>query len=44
MELTLKRLFKGGGDISSVDTDTYYRRFLRFISNIVVIVKKKKMS
>lgn len=36
MELKLKKLFKGGGDISSVDTKSYYDRFVKFVSRIVV--------
>ena len=37
MELKLKKVFKGGGDISSIDTDAYYKRFLNFIKKIVVV-------
>jgi len=36
MELWLKRIFKGGGDISSVGTDTYLLRFTKFIRRIIV--------
>ena len=40
MELTLKKMFKGGGDISSIDTQAYRRRFLNFINRIIVIYRK----
>lgn len=36
MELWLKRIFKGGGDISSVDTEIYFDRFIKFIKRITV--------
>ena len=39
MELTLKRIFKGGGDISSIDTEAYYQRFLHFVSRMIVITR-----
>jgi 1-phosphatidylinositol-4-phosphate 5-kinase len=39
IELTLKKVFKGGGDISSVDASTYYKRFLKFVKQIVVTYK-----
>ena len=38
MELQLKKLFKGGGDISSVDSDYYFERFLNFVKTIIVPV------
>lgn len=41
MELWLKRIFKGGGDISSVDTDIYYRRFLTFLNRIILVFNAK---
>ena len=37
MELKLKKVFKGGGDISSIDTEAYYKRFLNFIKRIVIV-------
>lgn len=37
MELKLKKIFKGGGDISSVDTQTYLKRFLNFVNRIIVV-------
>lgn len=40
MELKLKKIFKGGGDISSVDAKSYYNRFLLFVSRIIVVFKK----
>lgn len=40
MELKLKKLFKGGGDISSVDASTYYDRFIKFVTRIVVTYRK----
>jgi hypothetical protein len=39
MEYSLKKVFKGGGDISSVDTKTYFERFLKFISRVIVVSK-----
>lgn len=36
MELWLKRIFKGGGDISSIATGPYYRRFMEMVSRIVL--------
>lgn len=38
MELKLKQLFKGGGDISSVDSEFYFDRFLNFIKKITIPV------
>lgn len=46
-QLMLKKVFKGGGDISSVDTQSYYERFLTFVSKIIITVKiseKKKLK
>jgi hypothetical protein len=40
MELKLKKLFKGGGDISSVDTNSYFKRFMLFVSRIIVVYRK----
>lgn len=40
MELKLKKLFKGGGDISSVDTKTYFDRFVKFVTRIIVTYKR----
>lgn len=40
MELKLKKLFKGGGDISSVDSSTYYNRFITFVTRIIVAYRK----
>lgn len=42
MELQLKKLFKGGGDISSVDSDYYFYRFINFVKKIIVPVKNFK--
>ncbi len=42
MELQLKKIFKGGGDISSADSEYYFYRFLNFINKIVVPVKNFK--
>lgn len=39
MELKLKKVFKGGGDISSVDTKTYFDRFLKFVNRIIVVYR-----
>lgn len=39
MELTLKKVFKGGGDISSIDTAAYFNRFLKFINRIIVTLR-----
>lgn len=39
MELSLKKVFKGGGDISSVDAKTYYERFLNFVNRIIVVYR-----
>jgi hypothetical protein len=41
MELWLKRIFKGGGDISSADTRTYHRRFLAFLQRITIVFNVK---
>lgn len=41
MELWLKRIFKGGGDISSVGTDIYHDRFLKFLRRIVLVFRIK---
>ena len=43
MELWLKRIFKGGGDISSVDTDIYFQRFMKFIKRIVITFQATKV-
>ena len=37
-ELWLKRIFKGGGDISSVNTEVYFRRFINFIKRITLVL------
>jgi hypothetical protein len=37
MELALKRIFKGGGDISSVSAPKYYNRFMKFVKRIIVV-------
>jgi hypothetical protein len=42
--LWLKRVFKGGGDISSVDTQTYYNRFLKFVNRTVLVMDVKVES
>lgn len=42
MELQLKKIFKGGGDISSADSEYYFYRFINFINKIVVPVKNYK--
>lgn len=39
IELKLKKVFKGGGDISSVDTKSYYDRFLNFVNRIIVVCR-----
>ena len=39
MERMLKKIFKGGGDISSVDSEAYYKRFLNFVKRIIVVIK-----
>lgn len=39
MELKLKKMFKGGGDISSVDTKSYFDRFLNFVNRIIVVCR-----
>jgi len=44
MELQLKKLFKGGGDISSVDSDYYFFRFLNFVKKIIVPVSNFKKN
>ena len=36
----LKKIFKGGGDISSVDTESYYKRFMEFVSRIIVVWRR----
>lgn len=41
MELWLKKIFKGGGDISSVGTQIYYERFMKFISRITIVFNIK---
>ena len=41
MELMLKKAFKGGGDISSIDTSAYYDRFLAFIKRIIVVYNRE---
>jgi len=28
MELMMKKMFKGGGDISSINTEAYFKRFM----------------
>jgi hypothetical protein len=38
MELQLKKIFKGGGDISSVDSEFYFERFLNFVKKIIIPV------
>lgn len=42
MELWLKKVFKGGGDISSVDTEIYFNRFMNFIKRITVTMRFPK--
>jgi hypothetical protein len=42
MELWLKKVFKGGGDISSVGTEIYFQRFMKFIKRITVTLKFPK--
>lgn len=42
MELWLKRVFQGGGDISSVGTDTYLQRFTKFMRRIIVTYRLPK--
>lgn len=37
-ELWLKRIFKGGGDISSVDTQVYFTRFMNFIKRVTLVL------
>ena len=36
--IELKKLFKGGGDISSVDSEFYFERFINFIKKITIPV------
>jgi len=42
MELQLKKIFKGGGDISSVDSEYYFFRFMNFVKTIIVPVTNLK--
>lgn len=42
MELWLKKIFQGGGDISSVDTEIYFDRFMKFIRRITVTLNFPK--
>ena len=44
MELWLKRIFKGGGDISSIGTDIYYERFMKFIERIIITLNAASPS
>lgn len=41
-------MFKGGGDISSIDSELYFKRFMKFVERIIVPVNipsvKKKGS
>jgi len=32
-------MFKGGGDISSIDSELYFNRFINFVGRITVPVK-----
>ena len=41
MELMLKKAFKGGGDISSIDTEAYYKRFLAFMKRIIAVYNRE---
>lgn len=41
LELWFKRIFKGGGDISSVSSDLYYRRFMAFLARAIVVLNVK---
>jgi hypothetical protein len=41
VELWLKRIFKGGGDVSVIATDLYYQRFMNLIHRIVVVYNVK---
>ena len=43
MELWLKRIFKGGGDISSVDTEVYHQRFMKFIKRIIITFQVSRL-
>lgn len=38
-ELWLKRIFKGGGDISSVGTEIYFQRFINFMKRITLVMQ-----
>lgn len=42
-ELMLKKLFKGGGDISSIDAESYYERFMKFIRKIAVPLNSQSL-
>jgi hypothetical protein len=50
LELQLKKIFKGGGDISSIDSELYFQRFMNFVTritvpiNIPVKINKKNSS
>jgi hypothetical protein len=41
VELWFKRIFKGGGDISSIGSDPYYKRFMDFVNRVVVVCNVK---